>query len=205
MAFGKAKWEQYFGDVGIEPLLPPDIEQILNASCPFWPGKKVRETHLLTLIPQTVNGQPLTLERLGELVQKPKQGQSTKYQGFSLGEYTDLPASASHWVLFSRDVIPESRSKSYADQQALVASHVQKTKTPYQVPTILDAAVSIFMEYVQSGTRLYSDSPGTFTWCQEKYDAQWQLLVGGFAPGGLDVNSYDGVRENRGVGVLRKF
>src|ERR1700733_14909271 len=62
VSFGKAQCEKYFGDVGIEPPLPPDIEQILDASCPFWPGKKVKETHLLTLIPQTVNGQSLTLK-----------------------------------------------------------------------------------------------------------------------------------------------
>ncbi|MBS0649503.1 MAG: U-box domain-containing protein [Verrucomicrobia bacterium] len=204
MAFGKAKWEQYFGDIGVEPPLPPDIEQILNSPCPFWPGKKVRETHLLTLIPQTVNGQPLKLESLGELVQKPKQGHPTKYQYFNLGVYTDPPAPAAHWALLSRDVLPGSRSKAYADQQALVASFAQNTRTPYQVPTILDAAVSIFMEHVQSGARLYGDSPWTYTRCQEKYDANWQLVVGGFAPGGLSGVDF-GANEGHGVGSLRLF
>jgi serine/threonine protein kinase len=207
MAFGKAKWEKHFGDVGIEPPLPPDLEQILNAPCPFWPGKKVRETHLLTLIPQTVNGQPLTLKSLGELVKTPKQGHSTKYGVFFLEEYTDPSAPAAHWALLTRDVIPGSRNKPYADQQALVASYAQKTRLPYQVPTILDAAVSIFMEHVQSGVFLYSNNPWTYTRCQEKANASWQLVVGDFAPFGLGVTYYfnDDGHGECGVGSLRKF
>jgi hypothetical protein len=204
MAFGKAAWEKYFGDIGIEPPLPSDIEQILNAPCPFWPGKKVRETHLLTLIPQTVNGQPLTLKSLGELVKAPKQGHSTQYRYLNHGQYTDPSAPAAHWALLTRDVIPGSHSKPYADQEALVFSHAQKTRLPYQVPTIVDAAVSIFMEHVHSGVFLYGESPRTYTRCQEKYDANWQLVVGGFAPAGLNVNFY-GVYDSHGVGPLRMF
>ena len=33
-AFGKAKWEMYFGDVGEEPPLPPNIHEILAESLP---------------------------------------------------------------------------------------------------------------------------------------------------------------------------
>jgi hypothetical protein len=63
----------------------------------------------------------------------------------------------------------------------------QKGQGVYAVPTILDATVCIFMEYVRSGIRLYSNSSYTFTRCQEKYNANWQLVVGGFALDGLDV------------------
>src|SRR3979490_1472708 len=105
IAFGKAMWAKYFGDSGIEPPLPRTIPEILNSRCPFWPDKKVRQTHLLVLIPETVNGKPLTLKTLGELVQKPLQGHSSKYGYFTIGEYTDLPAPKSHWALMTRDVI----------------------------------------------------------------------------------------------------
>jgi len=82
IAFGKEKWAIYFGDVGVEPPLPPNIHEILQSPCPFFPGKKVGETHLLTLIPKTVNGKSLTLNSLGELVKSPKQGNKTKYQEY---------------------------------------------------------------------------------------------------------------------------
>ena len=39
-AFGKAEWKKYFGDVGKEPPLPANINQILNSPCPIWPEKK---------------------------------------------------------------------------------------------------------------------------------------------------------------------
>ena len=154
----------------------------------------------MTLIPQTVNGKPLTLKTLGELVQKPLKGAPTKYEYFNLGEYNDLPAPASHWALLSRDVIPGSRKQNYSTQQQLVAKYPE-----YVVPTILDAAVSIFLEYLKTGTCLYGQNPWTYTYCQEKYRKDWQLLLGGCAPSGVLVfsNCYD--REGIGVGALRKF
>ncbi len=202
-AFGAAKWKKYFGDIGVEPSLPLDIDQILSSPCPFWPSKKVQETHLLVLVPQTVNGQPLTLKTLNELVKKPLQGPTTRYSYFNIGQYTDPAAPHSHWVLMTCDVIEGSRNKSYQDQQKLLH---QKGHSGYEVPTILDATVCIFMEHIQSGTRIYGNRPLTYTRCQEKHDAKDQLVVGGFASGGLYVSyDFDFGREYYGVGAGRKL
>ncbi len=200
--FGAAEWKKYIGDPGVEPPLPPDIDQILTAQCPIWPDKKVHETHLLTLIPATVNGKPLTLKSLGELVQKPLQGKATGYFDCNpvLRNYVDMPAT-SHWVLMSRDVIPNSRKKSYKDQQTLAQGY-----TGYVIPNVLDATVAIFMEYVRSGTRLYNDNPWAFTRCQEECNKNWQLVVGGLSPDGLRVHfCYNFGLKRIGVGVARKF
>ena len=170
IAFGKDQWALYFGDIGTEPPLPPNIEEILNAPCPFWPDKKVKETHLLTLIPATVNGKPLTLKTLGELIKSPKQGTATKYRSFYPGEYKDEGTPQSHWVLMGRDVLPGTRSKSYAEQQKVLSSYKDKGGAPYEAPLLLDATVSILMEHVRSGTRLFSNNPWTYTRCQEKWD-----------------------------------
>ncbi len=204
-AFGRDLWAKYFGDVGIEPPLRSEILSILQSPCPFWSGKKVQETHLLVLIPQTVNGKPLTLKSLGELVQSPKQGPKTEYSRLSTGDYyADTPAEPSHWVLMTRDVIPGSLNKPYADQQKLVTN-----VSSYQVPKIIEAAVCIFMEHARTGAQLYSDNPLTYTRCQEKYDKDWQLVVGGFGAAGLDVCYYfydvDFGGGYVGVGGLRKF
>jgi hypothetical protein len=199
-AFGKAQWAKYFGDVGEEPPLPASIKEILKAQCPVWPDKKVYETHLLTLIPKTVNGEPLTLKTLGELVKNPPQGSPSRYRDLSLGQYQDIPPEYSYWTLLSRDVIPGSRSKSYAHQQELIQQY-----PGYEVPHVLDTTVALFMEHVQNGVRLYSDDPWTCTRCQEKYHDQRQLVVGGFAVGGLRVDYYYLDLEGHGVGVARKF
>ncbi len=199
MAFGKAKWERYFGDIGVEPPLPLNIEQILEAPCPFCQGKKVHETHLLTLIPAKVNNKPLKLKLIGKLVKKPLQGNPTKFSCLSIGEYKDPAAPVSHWALMSRGIIPDSRNKSLQKQQ-LVQNYVD-----YQVPTILDAVVSIFTEYVSTKTRLYHDNPATFTRCQEKYNKTWGLAVGGFGSNGLTVTDFYYANDRVGEGALRKF
>ena len=202
-AFGPKEWFIYFGGyLKNTPRLSPNMTEILNSPCPFVDGKKVHETHLLVLVPQTVNGQPLTFKTLGELVQKPLQGHATNYSYFYLGVYTDPAAPPSHWVLMTRDVIEGSRNKRYQTQQALLS---QKGQGFYRVPTIIDATVCIFMEYVRTATRLYSDSPWTFARCQEKYSADCQLGVGGFGAGGLNI-SHDGADDMFiGVGGSRKL
>jgi hypothetical protein len=203
-AFGPKEWYTYFGGYLRDiPRVPFNVAEILNAPCPFWPDKKVYETHILVLVPQTVNGQPLSLKALGELVKKPLQGYATQYRYFDLGEHTDSSAPSSHWVLLTRDVIEESGNQSYEDQERLLT---QKGKGVYTLPALLDATVCIFMTYVQSGIRLYDDSPYRWTRCQEKYNAKLHLGVGGFAPGGTSVTHYDTHGyEYDGVGGCRKF
>jgi hypothetical protein len=203
--FGKEEWEKYFGDVGVEPPLPPNINEILNSPCPFWPDQEIYETHLLVLVPQTVKGQPLTLKSLGEFVQKPLLGYVTKYNSFYLGQYRDSPELSSHWVLLTRDVIEGSRNKSYKEQQDLLAKYCKQAQVTYEVPKVLDTTVCILMEHVRSGTWLYSQNPWTFTRCQEKGDADRQLGVGGFGSSGLYLNFYGADFMFRGVGGSRKF
>ena len=204
IAFGKEMWGTYLGDIGDEPPLPPDIKAILSAPCPFFSGKKVEETHLLVLIPKTVNGKPLTLQTLGELVKKPLMGALTRYRDFFPGEYQDPQTDSSHWVLMTRDIIPGSRNKSYVEQEKILKGYIEKPQLPYDVPPILDATICIFMEFLRSGTRLCGDSPWTYTRCQEKYNKDYQLVVGGFVPAGLNVFFYV-VDGHVGVAPRRKF
>jgi hypothetical protein len=199
-AFGPKEWFIYFGCRSTDiPRLPSNIEAILKSPCPFWPNKKVHETHVLCFIPQTVNGKPLNLKLLGKLVQKPLQGNATKYHYFRIGKYNDPSAPKSHWALLTREVIEGSRNKPYTQQQALL-----QAGPSYEVPTLLDATVCIFMEYVRTGTRLYSDTPYTYTRCQEKYKARVQFVIGGFSAAGLFVSNLYECNEEYGIGGLRK-
>lgn len=177
-AFGATEWRKYFGDVGTEPPLPSNINQIRSRCCPFWPSKTIEQTHRLVLVPQTVNGQPLTLNLLGKLVKKPLEGNSSQFSEVNWGQYTDPPAPRSHWVLMTREVIPESLNKCYKDQQAVLAGYSQQTNMPYVVPTILDITVATFMEHVRAEPKLHVSSLRTYARCQEKYSADWQLAVG---------------------------
>ena len=203
IAFGKAEWGKYFGDIGIEPPLPANIENILNEPCSFWPDKKVKETHLLVLIPNTVNGKPFTLNYLEELIQKPKSGHATKYRYYSdyAKEAVGDKSYSSHWLLMTRDIIPGSRGKTRKECSDMIASHRDKTGIPYELPNLLEATASILMHYVKTGERLYPYDPwaGTFSQDVDKYNNP--LGVGGFAAGGLSVPLY----FDLGVAGCRKF
>ena len=207
-AFGKAQWEKCIGDVGIEPKLPDGIHKILGSPCPIWRGKKVKDTHMLTLIPRSVNGDPLTLNALRELVWSPKKGLPTCIECANpsiSAEHFSTPVLASHWVLMTKDVLPRSRSTSFLAQQALVAQLPVEASAPYQVPNLLDVVTVMFMRYVSSGECLLGRDPWTYTRCQESAHGH-PILAGGSAPSGLNVNHYfDYDYDSVGVVALRKF
>ena len=149
MAFGPEKWETHFGDVGEVPPLPKNILEEMMKPCGFWPGKRVGETHMLVLIPATINGELLTIKSFRELVKKPKEGNKTDYEHIAdqiLIDFGDTPIEKSHWVLMTKDVIPWSRGEGYAFQKALVTA-----EPDYQVPNLLDAIVLVLTDYVSTG------------------------------------------------------
>ena len=204
-------WERYFGEVGVAPPLPADIEEIMNSPCPFfstfWKKKQIKETHLLALIPSHVAGKPLTLDYLGELIQSPKGGgHGNKYRN-----YDEVPKAirsqspdSSYWVLMTRDVLPGSRDKSYTAQCALAAFH-----QGYTVPGALETAVVVSLHHVRSGERL--DRAGlslraTFTRCREK-DKDGYPVVVAMASWVLNFVPHNGVLDDYNVGIagLRKF
>jgi len=205
-SFNKLKWEEYIGNVGKEPPLPADMHQILQSQCPIWPGKTVAQTHMLTLIPKTVNGESLTLKLMDSLVQKPKKGNKTKFAKVSsFYGHGKITVNESHWVLMTKDMIPDSRRrKSYSDQKQLAQTY-NKHGIEYEVPKLLDVAVSVFMEYVQTGERLLPDKPWTYTRCREQESGgNYQMVVGGFSLLGLRVSLNLYVSFN-GLCVSRKF
>ena len=210
IAFGKADWEKYFGPIGEEPPLPPDIERTLQSPCPIWPDKSVQETHLLTLIPTAVNGKPLTLDNLLELMKCPQVG----VRPLNYSSYHDLVKSVlgsqsphkATWVLMTKDVIPGSRSQTYRAQLDLIKDISSRSGLPYELPGALDAAVSILMHYVKSGERLYTDSPWTYTRCHERLNHErWPVSIGGCTADGLHVCILDFDNDVNGVGGVRKF
>lgn len=190
--FGPKEWRLYFGDVGEIPPLPENIDAILDAPCPYWPHKnrqdeitKVKETHMLTLIPKTVGGRPLTLNFLQELIQSPRGGgnASPKFVYYdTVGQdIGDRPIENSYWVLMTEKVLPNSIGKSYLEQQALLVEG-------YSPPKALEAAASILMHYVKTGERLYFSSPYPYINCEEQEESRYRVGVGTFEERGLGVH-----------------
>ncbi|NGX38695.1 MAG: hypothetical protein KR126chlam1_00005 [Chlamydiae bacterium] len=212
IAFGKASWEQYFGDVGEEPPLPDNIEEILKSPCPFWEGKKVEDTHLLVLIPKTVDRIPLSLDLLEGLITRPLEGgHRTQYGHYDKDVEKELGneevVSPSYWVLITNDVLPDSRNKSYKDQGALIDSHKKRIGISYEIPQTLEAAVSISMHHVRSGEKLYKSNPHTLVRCRElvRID-KYPVAIGSFDENGIVfVPTNRKPAGNLGVAAVRKF
>jgi NLR family CARD domain-containing protein 3 len=210
MAIGPKEWSQYFGEVGSAPPLPANIDEILNSSCPFWRGKQVKDTHLLVLVPATVDGRPFTLNLLGGLIKTPQGGGSkTEYGYYDSAVQKELGTRSprsSYWVLMTRDVLPGSRIKTYDAPKALVAAHASRLGLPYEMPDSLSAATAILLHHARTGERLYTDAPRTYTRCQEKVlGNKYPVVVGGFSSRGLYVSCDSIVSSYVGVSCLRKF
>jgi ribosome biogenesis GTPase A len=217
MAFGAQEWSKYYGEVKKAPDLPKDITQILDAPCPFWKseGKKVRDTHLLVLIPAEVAGKPFTLNLLGELIKSPKgRGNKTKYRYYDVRVQSQVgneAPSSSYWLLLTRDVLPGSRNKTYTDQSKILAGCASRTGLNYELPKALEAATAILTHHVRTGEHLYGDNPWTWTRCQELIRwmfTDFPFVVGGFESSGLGViydHRYDGRNDYNGVAGCRKF
>ena len=112
----------------------------------------------------TINGEQVTLNRLQELMQHPKQGHKTNYRfydgSWTKDEHGNTPVGRSHWVLMTRDIIPKSRNKSYDNQKAMLEG------TDYVLPQAVEAVACILAEFVASGTYLYGRDPLlTYTRC----------------------------------------
>ena len=208
-AFGAAEWKQYFGDVGSAPDLPSDMATILNSPCPFWPGKQVKDTHFLVLIPATVGGVPFTLNQLGELVQRPSHGgHSTKYSYYSdlvKAQIGEQSPPCSYWLLMTCDVLSGSPGKVYAHQKELVAGYASRGSVPYELPSVLEAATAILMHHAREGERLFGDVPWACTRCQEMVNGSYPAVVGGFASSGLNVFYCNCDYDGSGVACCRKF
>jgi hypothetical protein len=223
--FGAQEWSQYFGEVGEEPSLPADIDEILASPCPFWSGRVVKETHLLVLIPSTVDGKAFTLDLLEKLIQNPR-GDGHRTQYFLYDDEVqrssrDSYPSSSYWILLTHDVLPGSRGEPYEVQQALVAAQASRVRyAPYEVPNVLEAATAILSHYVRSGHRLYErkyvgaeigdEMISTSTRCtallEDVAECQSPIAVGRFGSRGLVfLCGFDDDAEEFGISCLRKF
>ncbi len=194
--FGAQAWKEYFGvDVGEEPALPENIEAILNSTAPFTldgetTPQRIRDNHLLVLIPAKVNGEAYSLTKLGEFVKRYFPGNKEGYSYYAddvRKQFGGASPGKPYWMLLTRSVLSGSRNRSYTDQKKIVQKY---SRQGYGLPSGLEAATGILLHYARHRERLFGDSPWTYTRCTdtELVDRQWPIALGGFGASGLDVS-----------------
>lgn len=178
-AFGASAWKTYFGIVDEEPPLPWNLHELLAKPCPIFPGKKLREMFILTLIPTMVNDQPLTLMTFKALVEKSKQGAPINFHVFQYSDIFKTCATRAHWVLVSRRHIPNSLGKAFKMQKKMIEKWEETTKIPCRLPTILQASISLVSHCIRSQVRLYQSN---YMRCRELHEVTGSLMNVVFFP-----------------------
>lgn len=233
-AFGVRAWRECFGvDVGQEPALPADIETILNAEAPFLledeqHRQRVRDNHVLTLIPGVVDGELFTLDRLGALL---LYNRTKRFNAFQNNNSSDLGSkshgyryysetltseirqaplsTAPYWLLLSKTILRDSRNKSFAEQAEQLSRYHE---AGYRMPYALEVATSLLCHYAQSGTKrecLYANQNDrglwTYTRCLNMDANRSPVSVGGFGPLCLPTQIHIHKRVYHGVSACRKL
>jgi hypothetical protein len=214
--FDNDKWIKYFGkDILKEEdrkeaifSLPLNIFKDFERFKEIFPEKNAKDNLMLVRLPKSLNG-GLTLKNLEELAKIYFSNSHAGYRFISPSIVEDLGDKSidkSYWVLMTKDLLPGSRSKSYGEQQKIIARLAEKSLAGYEVPGTLEAALSILSHYFISNIRLFSDKPLTYTRCKEDIRG-FQIAVGGMCISSSNLNvvidGYD--YDCYGVAALRRF
>ncbi|MHA7878035.1 MAG: hypothetical protein ACX93T_03920 [Bacteroidota bacterium] len=196
--FGRQKWAYYFGDVGQEPLLPSNIEDILDEDCPFWPEKKVRDTHILLLMPTKVAGAPFTLDMLSQLAPCPHRDDcGTQFFLYDstikevLGRRTSIK---SYWMLVTRHIIPKHHYTTSLDNH-IVFVRDTVIQAGYVMPSTLEMATTIIAHHVNTNEVLYPDRfphrPCIYARCHDQVSQPISTIVGGLSAAGISLHELE--------------
>lgn len=150
-ALGVAAWE-HLGDIGEEPPIPPSYLAFLNEPAPpalgleeF--GSTIGETHILVLIPATLNGEPLTLDRFNAFLKShdaPKMPSWCSLSG-------PMATRRSYWALISKGCIKDSNNKTFSQQCELI----RQLGNNYQVPSLIEMVFGMYLQHRAHKDNLY--------------------------------------------------
>ena len=136
--FGAKEWKIYGGDVGDEPTIPL---KMYGFNPDEW---------MLTLIPETINQENLTLTSVDRFVSDYKNGRDnfiSNYQARNFHGIKDeiVGKFKTHWVLLSKQILEGTKDRSFESQKGII-----KAKG-FEIPYLIDVVVSHLMHYLSSG------------------------------------------------------
>jgi hypothetical protein len=202
---GTAEWQKGFAvKVGAPPSIPESITtELLNSDCPLHPGQSIKETHILLLIPKTVDGKAYSALKLDELCSSRKgSGDKLINDGWSTWKECDwaiLPQVKSEWVLLpksdpDRNKVPEDkhfRGKNIKQQEEVYKHYAAE----YREAKALEVMTMAILNDLVNGEPRILDGPN-YLRCMEPNASGGRVCVGSFDANGLRV--HDG-RVGRGV------
>jgi hypothetical protein len=209
---GPEEYFKVFGQRVEQARLPKGILEVLHKDCPIYKdGKKVHETHKLTLVPMQIGGDAWTLSKLFDLIRL--KGEKILYEDWIVkGKFTELSLkdlalfnsqteSKGRYVLWC-DKVPED-TKGKDDWEGMLKAF--KSQYPTHRPGFsLEIATGLLTYNRVTEEKLFSDDYG---WCldylKEGYDRRTSsvaLKVGNFSFSGLSVADFDPCDANSWTG-----
>ena len=203
--FGVEEWSSLYGVNFSNKQLRevaefPWSEDVLNAPCPFHLGKSIKETHFAFLGLDAFKGKPLTILKWQELHPDSGQPKFSSYapdSWYAKEKFGNEPTCGFRWYLMPLEIVPESTSKTYAEQTAMLPAD-------YEVPLAIEEVTKVILYYRKNGIYL---NPTTYSRCRDVASDGDPVDVGYFDSEGLDVGSGWGDERHYRIGLAasRKF
>ena len=211
---GADAWRSQAVEVGKEPLLPDFITpELVLSVCPFHPRGLIKDTHVLVLVPKTVNGEPYSLLKLEEICavrQRSEHDLILRGGNLTLSwqrqPFVSAVQNESEWVLLpKRDpnpaVVPDEkhfRGKNSEEQQKVQDTHYKKYREARVLELVTAAALN---DLVHGVPRMIGQS--NFLDCQETSVSGNPVCVTGFGHVGvLITEGLEGVGNPNGGRAL---
>jgi hypothetical protein len=212
---GAEAWTSQGIDVGEAPPIPSSItRELLESECPLHRGEKIKDTHLLVLVPKSVNGKPYTALELDKLCAKRKgSGDKLIYDGkewantWKSQPWASTPQSESEWLLIPKsDPDPQkvSKEKHFRNKNIAAQQTVHDTHYPdYREVKAVELMTAALLHDLVNGERLLPD----YLRCQERNASGGRVCVGNFVASGLRVvvDLFDRGAGNVGRALARKL
>jgi hypothetical protein len=203
---GPDEWKSQEIVVGAVPPIPASITKaLLNEECPLHPGEKIKDTHVLMLVPKTVNGEPYTALKLDELCAKRK-GSGDKliidhFSSWKSQEWAASPQAASEWVLIPKSdpdlaKVPAGkhfRTKNIAEQQKVHFDHYSEYR---EVKALEVMTMAVLYDLTHNARLLHTN----YVRCEEVNASGGRVCVGFFNARGLEVYGVYDVNDNVDIG-----
>lgn len=163
--YGPKEWETKMGIfIQDPPPIPADMGLILNSDCPFNPGLKVKDTHILVLIPDQDEYSFQELKfRLRVYFSNVNEVSE------ELLAQCEPRNQQLHWALVVKNLIPESKNKSFAERENLL-----EQTHDYEIPDLFTAALVVLTQlenpsFLEPPKNLSLNQPAcSYAVCQEK-------------------------------------
>ena len=211
---GPDEWKAQGIDVGEVPPIPTSItKKLLESECPLHPGEKIKDTHLLVLVPKTVNGEPYSALKLDELCSTRKgSGDKLIYDGTDWGTswksqgWASAPQSRSEWMLIPKsdpDPSKVSANKHFRGKNISAQEKVREDHYPeYREVKTVELMTAALLYDLTNKERLVPD----YLLCEEPNASGGRVCVGDFVAFGLGVDDgFGGYADGRiGRALARK-